>query len=301
MNLITMMATGASSVLVERFEPEKHVPLFRELHVTLPGTGPVFVRMYLEVQRRQPGQSILPDARGFPGGGAPKTPTMHADVKNEIGSIGLLTGYGMSECPLITTVHIDSPEEKKAMTDGLPAMGISIRLVDEHGDEVPTGQDGEIRIKGRQVFLGYVDPEHNQEAFDQQGYFRTGDLGRFDEDGYVRLTGRLKELIIRKGENISPREIEDLLHSHQKVAQAVVVGVPDEERGEMVCAVVIPADPTDPIRFEEMSAYLSDEGLAKHKFPERLEIRGELPKNAMGKVLKQELRALLSRGEDEKG
>jgi acyl-CoA synthetase (AMP-forming)/AMP-acid ligase II len=294
MNLVTMVATGSASVLVERFEPDRHVPLFRELKVTLPGAGPPFFRMYLGVQRKQPGESILPDARIFPGGGAPKTPTLHYEVRDEIGGEGIFTGYGMSEAPLIAGMLLDSPDEKKALTDGVPALGASIRLVDGDGNEVPVGEEGEIRVKGPQVFIGYVDQRLNEEAFDADGYFRTGDLGRFDEDGYLRLTGRLKDVIIRKGENISAKEIEDLLDVHAKVGQVAVVGVPDEERGEMACAVVVPVDPDDPLTFDEMVSYLEGAGLARHKLPERLEIHAELPKNVMGKIQKNKLRLLLT-------
>jgi acyl-CoA synthetase (AMP-forming)/AMP-acid ligase II len=292
MTVVTMTSTGSSNVIVERFEPAKHVPLFRELGVTIPGAGPPFFRMYLEEQRKQPGESILPDARLFNGGGAPKTPTMHEELKNEIGGAGIFTGFGMSECPLITTMRIDSPEEKKALTEGMPAMWASVCLVDPDGHEVGPGEEGEVLVKGPQLFLGYLDPAANEGAFEPDGHFHTGDLGRFDADGYLRLTGRLKDLIIRKGENISAREIEDMLESHPQVAEVAVIGLADDERGEMCCAVVVPTDADNPIEFEEMSTHLATEGLSRPKIPERLEIVDELPKNVMGKVQKNKLRDL---------
>jgi cyclohexanecarboxylate-CoA ligase len=291
MTLCTMQSTGCSAVLVARFDPDAHVPLFREHRVTLPGAGPPFFRLYLAVQRKQPGEPILPDARIFPGGGAPKPPTMHDQIKSEIGSAGIFTGYGMSECPMLTSVLLHSPEDKLAQTDGKPVLGTHVRVVDDQGQDTPAGVEGAIRVKGPQLFLGYVDSSLNADAFDEEGYYHTGDLGVFDEDGYLRLTGRLKDVIIRKGENISAKEIEDLLNEHPKIAEVAVIGIPDEERGEMCSAVVVASDPGGPIGLEEIVTYLKAAGLASHKIPERLDLLDELPKNVMGKVQKNKLRA----------
>lgn len=144
-------------------------------------------------------------------------------------------------------------------------------------------------VKGPYLFRGYLDEALNAAAFDEDGFFRTGDLGFIDEDGYVTLTGRLKDLIIRKGENISPLEVESVLTLHPKVAEAAVVGVPDQERGEMAVAFVVPCDLSDPLTFGEMASHLRTAGLAQYKVPERLETVENLPKNTMNKVMKSEL------------
>lgn len=299
MMLASTLAVGCSTVIVDRFEPDRHVPLFRSLGVTLPGAGPPFFRLYLKAQREQPGSSILPAARTFPGGGGPKTPTMHEELKDEIGA-GIFTAYGMSECPMVTTMRLDSPDEKMALTDGVPAGKAKLRLVDEREREVAVGEEGEIRVKAPQLFLGYVDPALDASAFDSEGYYRTGDLGLIDADGYLRLTGRLKDVIIRKGENISAKEIEDLLESLAAVAEVAVIGTPDEERGEMACAVVVPADAESPVDLAAITRHLEVQGLARHKLPECLVIVDELPKNVMGKVQKAKLRELVSAdGENE--
>ena len=142
------------------------------------------------------------------------------------------------------------------------------------------------------MFRGYVDSTLDAQAFDEDGFFRTGDLGYLDEDDYVVITRRLKDVIIRKGENISAREVEDLLYRHPGVAEVAVVGLPDAARGELCCAVVVAAPDSPVPSFEEMVAFLREQGLMIQKIPERLETLEALPRNATGKVLKQELRRL---------
>ncbi|MGH2728518.1 MAG: class I adenylate-forming enzyme family protein, partial [Actinomycetota bacterium] len=152
------------------------------------------------------------------------------------------------------------------------------------------GEEGEIRVRGDLVTKGYLDPALDAEAFDDEGWFRTGDLGRIDADGNVTITGRLKDIIIRKGENISAKEVEDLLFTHPKVADAAVIGLPDPASGERACAVVALKDAGDPLGFEEMGAFLREKGLRVQAIPEQLEIVDALPRNPSGKVLKQDLR-----------
>ena len=144
-------------------------------------------------------------------------------------------------------------------------------------------------MKGPQVCLGYLDASLDADAFDDLGWFRTGDLGVVDRDGFVSITGRLKDIIIRKGENISAKEIEDLLHGHPKVADVAVIGVPDDASGERACAVVITAGDT-PITMDEMTEHLLRANLSRHKMPEQLEFVDALPRNPTGKVLKKDLR-----------
>jgi acyl-CoA synthetase (AMP-forming)/AMP-acid ligase II len=139
--------------------------------------------------------------------------------------------------------------------------------------------------------VGYLDSTLDREAFDDDGYFRTGDLGRLDERGMLVITGRLKDVIIRKGENVSAKEVEDHLYTHPKVADVAVIGLPDAERGEMVCAVVATAEGAEPLGFDEMVEHLKGEGLMIQKVPERLEIVQAIPRNPAGKILKQDLRA----------
>ncbi len=168
---------------------------------------------------------------------------------------------------------------------------MEIRITDERGEPLPYGVEGEVRLRGEAVCRGYLDPAASAAAFDADGFLITGDLGRLQESGHLTLTGRLKDIIIRKGENISAKEIEDLLHTHPGVADAAVIGLPDAERGERVCAVVERAPGAVAPTLAELSALLRSAGLSVHKVPEQLEVVDALPRNeTLRKVLKYKLR-----------
>jgi non-ribosomal peptide synthetase component E (peptide arylation enzyme) len=164
-----------------------------------------------------------------------------------------------------------------------------VKIADEQGVPLSAGMTGEIRVKGPQVCQGYLDASLDAEAFDAEGFFRTGDLGSLDRDGYLTITGRLKDVIIRNGENISAKEIEDVLYDHTAIAEAAVIGLPDRERGERCCAVVVATGEARP-PLSEISEFCRRAGLAAQKIPEQLEWIDEFPRNASGKVLKFELR-----------
>jgi acyl-CoA synthetase (AMP-forming)/AMP-acid ligase II len=177
-----------------------------------------------------------------------------------------------------------------ANTDGKPVEGADVRIVTLDGRVATPDEEGEIRVKGPMVFHGYTDPGLTAEAFDADGYFRTGDLGKLRADGHLTLTGRLKDVIVRKGENISAKEIEDLLYTHPKVAEVAVIGLPDPERGEMVCAVVQLAEGADPLELAEVVDFCRQAGLMTQKIPERVEVRTEWPRAGTGKIVKKTLR-----------
>jgi acyl-CoA synthetase (AMP-forming)/AMP-acid ligase II len=182
-------------------------------------------------------------------------------------------------------------EDQLANTEGKPVVGCDVRIVGEDGNACGPDEDGEVRLKGPMVFKGYTDESLNADAFDEDGYFRTGDVGHLRADGHIVLTGRLKDIIIRKGENISAKEIEDVLYTHPKVGDVAVIGVPDRERGEMVVAVVQAADGVEPLTFDEMAALCRESGLMTQKIPERLEVVDALPRNeTLNKILKYKLR-----------
>ncbi len=286
--LFNTLQTGVQLLMVETFSPAESPAWLGRNGCTCAGAGTVFWMAYLAAQRKlPPGERLLPDVRIFNGGGAPKPTTLHAEMMEAFGA-PLIGGWGLTESPINTMVHVADPDEKKATTDGRPCPGTSLRVVMD-GQECPPGVEGELRVKGPQLFLGYLDSALDEEAFDEQGWFRTGDLGVVDHDGFVSITGRLKDIIIRKGENISAKEIEDLLHAHLKVADVAVIGVPDASSGERACAVVVTAGP-EPIEFAEMSEYLIGAKLSRHKVPEQLEFVEALPRNPTGKVLKKDLR-----------
>ncbi len=255
-----------------------------------PARAPVFLLTYLAAQRRAPDKPIFPAIRCALGGAAPKPPTLHADLKAELGGTGVVSGYGLTEAPLLTMGSPHDSDDVLARCEGRPVNGVRLRVVRADGVEAAPGQEGEVRAKGPQVMLGYLDPALDAEAFDEDGWLRTGDLGWLDEHGNLTITGRLKDVIIRNGENISAREIEDLLADHPDVAEVCVVGLPDPETGERACAVVVPAG-TEAPTLESLTDHLRGRGLMSQKLPERIEIVAALPRNATGKVVKNELRA----------
>ena len=162
------------------------------------------------------------------------------------------------------------------------------------GSRAGVGEAGEIRVKGPMVMRGYLDATLDREAFDSEGFLRTGDLGRLDDAGNVAITGRVKDIIIRNMENISAKEVEDLLFTHPAIADAAVVGLPDDRTGERVCAVVVLKEGQEAPTLAELVEFTVGNGLAKQKTPEQLEVLDALPRNPTGKVLKYELRAQLT-------
>jgi len=285
-----MLTVGMGSVVVEAFSMDV-LPFYREHGVTMAGGSTAFYVAFLTEQRKHPGESILPSLRMLTGGGAPKPPEIHYEVQREIGGRGVVHGYGMTEVPMIANGSPHDTDEQLANTDGAPILGAEIRVVKLDGTIGGPDEEGEIRVRGPMVMRGYTDASLNGEAFDDEGFFRTGDLGKLRADGHVVLTGRLKDVIIRKGENVSAKEIEDVLYTHPKVEEVAVIGLPDRERGERVCAVVQVAADADVLTFDEMVAFCREAGLMTQKIPEQLEVRTDMPRASIGKIVKTKLRA----------
>ncbi|MEX0768208.1 MAG: AMP-binding protein [Microthrixaceae bacterium] len=288
--LVMMLISGMSAVLIEAFNPVDAVATYAKNSATMAGGSTAFYQMFLAEQRKQPEIKVMPSLRALSGGGAPMPPEIYREVLDEMG-IKVCHGYGMTEIPMITQGSPTDSDDQLAHTTGKPVTGADLRIVSEDGNQAPTGVDGEVRVKGPMVTKGYTDPALTEQAFDSDGYFRTGDIGHLRPDGHLVLTGRIKDIIIRKGENISAKEIEDLLYSHPGVGDVAVIGLPDRERGERVCAVVERPSEGDVITFEQMISYLGEQGLTRFKTPEQLEVVESLPRNeTLRKVLKYQLR-----------
>jgi acyl-CoA synthetase (AMP-forming)/AMP-acid ligase II len=288
--LVTMLSFGFPAVLVEAFSVPDVLPLFRQHGATMVGGSTAFYVAYLAEQRKNPAVPILPTLRLMSGGGAAKPPEIHYEVRDEIGGRGVVHGYGMTEVPMISNGSPTDTDEQLAHTDGKPVEGAEVRIVTLDGRPAGPDEEGEIRVRGPMVFHGYTDPALTAEAFDGDGFFRTGDLGRLRADGHLALTGRLKDVIVRKGENISAKEIEDLLYTHPKVVEVAVIGLPDPSRGELVCAVVQLAEGVDAMALAEVVAFCREAGLMMQKIPEQLEVRTEWPRAGTGKIVKKSLR-----------
>ncbi len=294
-NVCAAMSTGFGAILCEAFAPPATTDVYRRHRATVAGGGPAFYLAFLADQRARPDEPILPDLRFMTGGGASMPPEQHFQVRSELGGRGCAHGYGMTECCVVAMNDPEDPDDRLAHTVGRPVTGVEVRLVTADGRVAGVGEAGEVCIRGAAVFSGYVDVSLDEEAFDDEGWFRTGDLATQDAAGYLSITGRLKDLIIRKGENISAKELEDLLYQCPSVAEVAVVGLPDAERGERVCAVVVPADADAPFTMAAMIRYCEDARIMRQKIPEQLEIVDTLPKNAAGKVEKARLRERFAR------
>jgi len=288
--LFCSLQYGSMNLFVETFDPATTVPYLGKNGVTLAGAGTPFHMVYLAAQKAAD-EPIFPNVRSFPGGGAAKPPTLHHEMLEAFpGSAGILSGYGLTEAPILVLVAEDDSDQVKAETEGKPMPGVELKLVKLDGSIAGPNEEGEIRAKAPQLMRGYLDPSLDEEAFDEDGWFRTGDLGQQDEEGNLIITGRLKDIIIRNMENISAKEVEDLLFEHPQVGDVAVIGLPDERTGERVVAVVVTAEGQEPISFEQMKEHLVEKGLRKQALPEQLEFLDVLPRNPTGKVVKYELR-----------
>jgi acyl-CoA synthetase (AMP-forming)/AMP-acid ligase II len=197
--------------------------------------------------------------------------------------------YGSSEHPTVTSGTANDPLDKQLHTEGRVIPGSELRFVDDEGNDVSAGDEGEIATRGGELFIGYLDASLNAAAFLPDGWYRTGDLGRLDEDGYLLITDRKKDIIIRGGENISSKEVEEVLMRHSAIADAAAVAAPDDRMGEVVRACVVLFTGAS-LTLDDVQKYFAVAGVARQKTPERLTILEVLPRNASGKVLKHLLR-----------
>ena len=273
------LRNGGRLLLLDTWDPATTPERVAKHRPTILGTAQPFFRAYLDAQRRHGAQPLFPALRTCAAGGAPTPPELLRELVEAFGIRGVVNAWGLTEFPIATSPAPDDPPEVLAQTVGRPCPGVEVRLV-----------DGELRLKGPQCFLGYTDPAQDADAFDDEGWFRTGDLGEIDSRGNVRITGRLKDIIIRNAENISALEISDILLRHPHIADVAVIGLPDERTGERVCAVAVP-EPGRTITLAQVAAHCQAEGVARQKHPEQLEIIDVLPRNSMGKILTQQLRA----------
>jgi acyl-CoA synthetase (AMP-forming)/AMP-acid ligase II len=221
-------------------------------------------------------------------GGAP-VPAAVADRAQSLG-ISVIRSYGCSEQPSITGSNHSDPASKRMYTDGSPLPGVEIRLIDEDGNAVEPGTPGEILSRGPELFAGYTDPELTLESFNDQGWYATGDIGVVNEQGWLTITDRKKDIIIRGGENISASEVEELLARLPGVVEVAVVAGPDTRFGERACAFLRTASTTEAPDLEAVRRHLAAAGLARQKWPEELRTIEDFPRTPSGKIKKATLR-----------
>ncbi|GAB2857205.1 AMP-binding protein [Nocardioides pacificus] len=286
--LMRVLLHGTPTVTMDVWNGDVSARLIDEHAVTATSGAPVHLAGFLDARER--GDVGLTTLREFLVGGASVPPALVARAD----AVGIVAyrAYGSSEHPTLSCGSIDDPLELRASTDGRVTPGNEVRVVDESGAVLPRGEEGEIQTRGAELFVGYRDADLNAASFTPDGWFRTGDVGRVDPDGYLTITDRLKDIIVRGGENISSKEVEDLLARHPRVAEAAAVGVPDERYGERV-AVFVLLRAGDDLSLDEVASHFRDLGAARHKTPELVRVASELPRTPAGKVQKFKLRAEL--------
>jgi cyclohexanecarboxylate-CoA ligase len=276
---------GCPTVILEAWDPARAAQLVDEHELTYGVGAPVQLAGLLDEQAR--GTATLATLGEFMTGAAGVPPALIE--RADAAGITAYRCYGSSEHPTISTGRTSDPLEKRANTDGQIIEGTEIRIVDDAGEDVPVGAEGEIASRGGELFLGYTDPELDREAFLPGRWFRTGDVGRLDTEGYLTITDRKKDIIIRGGENISSKQVEDVLAEHSAVLDVAAIGLPDPLLGERVCAVVL-LRPGQRLDLTAVREHFAASGLARQKTPEFVEVVDELPRTPSGKIQKFALR-----------
>jgi acyl-CoA synthetase (AMP-forming)/AMP-acid ligase II len=286
-------AYGTRAVYLEHFDPERALELIEREQVTSAGGPTPILQALLAAPGFSPERVASVRVAGL--GATDVPPELMREVAARLGAF-VYRSYGMTECPMATAGRRGDPEDRLLTTDGRATAGVTVRVVDDRGRPVSPGVEGEVELFGPQLCVGYLDRRLCEDAFTPDGFLRSGDLAVMDAEGFVRITGRKKDVILRKGENLSAKAIEDELHEHPALAEAAVIGVPDRASGERVCACVVLRPGAAVPSLDELRAFMLARGVMAQKIPEQLEIVDALPRNATGKVTKLELRARFGAG-----
>lgn len=284
---------GMKVVYQDIWNPDAVLRLIGDEGVTFTMGSTAFVLDACAAVERNPDVDTS-SLRLFFNAGAPIPPRAVEEARTRL-KTKLLSGWGMTEIGLCSMTTPSDPDAKVTVSDGVAIEGIRLRIADSDGNTVAAGAEGRLLVQAPSQHLAYLARDDLYDAAFFDGWFETGDLARMETDGYIRITGRSKDLIIRGAENIPVAEVEALLYQHPAVREVAVVAVPDDRLGERACAVVVPAEDTAPV-LDELVRHLAELGMAKQFWPERLQIRDALPKTASGKIqkviLRDELRTL---------
>jgi acyl-CoA synthetase (AMP-forming)/AMP-acid ligase II len=285
LSMFRFLASGTTLVLMDEWDAAHAAALVEHYQITSSSGTPFHLSGMIDAADRD-GRDLT-CLQHYIVGAAPVPPSL-VERSKRLG-LAVYHCYGSSEHPTITSGTADDPLDKQLNTEGRVIPGSEMRFVDDDGNDMAAGKDGEICTRGAELFIGYLDPALNAAAFLPGGWYRTGDIGRLDDDGYLLITDRKKDIIIRGGENISSKEVENVLLGLPAVAEAAVVAAPDDRMGEVVRAcVVLRAGET--LTLDDVRAHFAAAGIARQKTPERLTVLDALPRNASGKVLKHILR-----------
>jgi acyl-CoA synthetase (AMP-forming)/AMP-acid ligase II len=292
--ILTPALLGTSAVLMARWEAPRALDLIAGEGITYMVGAPTFLQDLIAECERRPVAPDVDSLRLFSCGGAGVSPALMQQARACFPDCVAKRVYGSTEFPTLTTTDASDAVTHGIETEGRPIWPAEVRIADAAGSAVPVGFEGEVQGRGPECFAGYLDAMLNVDAFSADGWFRTGDLGVLDAGGYLRITGRLKEIIVRKGEKISVKEVEDLIATHPAVAEVALIPLPDSDTGERACAVVR-FRPGMTIDLTTLTAFLSTEGLAKQKWPEQLEAVDDFPRTDSGKIQREKLKQRFTR------
>ncbi|WP_343902631.1 AMP-binding protein [Arthrobacter rhombi] len=293
-SIILPLLAGAATHVMERWNPELALEQISEHGCTVTVNASTFLQTLLEAY--DPERHDASTMRVWTLAGAPIPASLVEKARRALPNLSVLSLYGRTENTSMAMCTLDDDPERSLTSDGRAFRGQEIVILGPGDEVLPPGQEGEIAFRGSMVLLEYVgEPEKTAESFTADGYSKSGDLGILDEAGYLRVTGRLKDIIIRGGYNISVRQVEDLLAAHESVGKVAVVAMPDETMGERACCFLVPAAGHDPLTLDEIRDYLLGKGLAIQKVPERLEIVDEVPTTPTGKIQKNVLRTHIAK------
>jgi acyl-CoA synthetase (AMP-forming)/AMP-acid ligase II len=285
LGLLRLYLFGGRTILMDAWDPAAAARLIEEHQLNSTSGPPVFLSTLLDAAERD-GRDISSIESYMTGAAAVPPPLVERADRAGVPSYRC---YGSSEHPTLTSSFPTDPLDKRALTDGCLLPHNEIRIVDDDGKDVEAGRPGEVASRGPELFVGYSGDALNVASFLPGGWFLTGDIGVVDEDGYLTITDRKKDVIIRGGENIASKEVEDVLSRHPTIDEVAVVAEPDERYGERVCAFVTLRESTE-LSLEVVQRHFAQAGVARQKTPERLEVVDELPRTAAGKIKKFELR-----------
>ena len=285
LQMLRFLVSGTPLIVMEKWDAADAARLIEAYKATTSSGTPFHMAGLLDAA--QAGGRSLSSLQSYVLGAAPVPAALVQACEDR----GIVTvhSYGSSEHPTVTMAANDDPLEKRLHTEGRPMRGNEIRIVDEDGEDLPDGEAGEILTRGPERFLGYLDKDLDKEALLPGGWYRTGDIGRLDEDGFLLITDRKKDIIIRGGENISSRDVEDVARSMPGIRDAAAVAVPDDRLGERI-KLFVEMEGSEPLTLDAMQVHYRVQGVASQKIPEFLEVIETLPRNDNGKVLKAELR-----------
>ncbi|MDO8770917.1 MAG: AMP-binding protein [Burkholderiaceae bacterium] len=291
--LLSPLLNGATTAILERWtEPQVAVDLIRRNRCTYATAVPAQITQMLPIIQAAP-RSDFDSFRCFTNAGAPLAPEVGSQIEEHM-DCKIFVIYGATDGGVAASSDINDPQEKRLGSVGRAQDECEIRLVDEIGQEVEPGQTGEIQWRSADKSYGYLnDPEATAMAFNRERFYRTGDLGVLDAEGYLRIVGRVKDMIIRGGRNISPRLIEEMVARHPQVLDVAVAAYPDKVLGERACAFVV-SRPGAQMTLKAMLEFLKNEQMSVWQMPERLELMDELPRSAGGKVMKNKLRQFVA-------